>query len=152
MRAFRKKGMMPLENELLSQGVEQLQSGDYGAALELFDKVLEQNPQEPNAWYQKGLALQKLGRYVEAVVVNEQFMALTGDLKKGDKIPENLNDSLLLEIAQQANLTQEWLEQGELQILLGNFENALESYDEALKCKSDGLVQSGICSEETPSA
>jgi CHAT domain-containing protein/Flp pilus assembly protein TadD len=131
--------MMPLENELLSQGVEKLQSGDYGAALELFDKVLAQNPQQPNAWYQKGLALQKLGRYVEAVVVNEQFMALTGNLEKVDKIAENLNDSLLLVIAQQENLTQEWLQQGELQILLGNFENALKSYDEALECKSDCL-------------
>lgn len=130
---------MDSENDFLSQGVERLQAGEYEAALILFEQAIVQNPQQPDSWYQKGLALQKLGRYAEAVVANEKFMALTGDLEKVDKTPENSNDSLLLEIAQQANLTQEWFEQGNLQDLLGNFENALKSYDEALECKSDCL-------------
>jgi CHAT domain-containing protein/tetratricopeptide (TPR) repeat protein len=130
---------MHLENELLSQGVEQLQAGDYGAALELFDKAITQNPQQPDSWYQRGLALQKSGRYAEAAAANEKFMTLSRDLIKVDKVLENLDSSLLFDISQQVNLTNQWLDQGNQQFQLGNFEDALKSYDEALKCKSDCL-------------
>jgi Tfp pilus assembly protein PilF len=49
--------MMPLENELLRQGVERLQAGEYDTALNLFDQAIAHNPKQPDAWYQKGLVL-----------------------------------------------------------------------------------------------
>jgi tetratricopeptide (TPR) repeat protein len=57
--------MMPLGNELLNQGIERLQAGDYEAALILLDRAIAQNPEQPDGFYQKGLVLQKLGRYVK---------------------------------------------------------------------------------------
>jgi tetratricopeptide (TPR) repeat protein len=129
--------MMPLESELLDQGLERLQAGDYEAALELFDKVLAQNPQEPNAWYQKGLALQKLGRYVEAVAANEKFMAFAGNAKKVDQAPELLNHPPLFKISLQPDLLEKWFEQSHQQYLSGDFEGVIASLDKSLEFKPD---------------
>jgi tetratricopeptide (TPR) repeat protein len=135
MRAFRKKGMMPLENEFLSQGVERLKAGDYEAALNLLDQAIAENQQQPDTWYQKGLMLQKLGRYTEAVVANERFMALTETAKKVEKIPETLNRTPLFNMVQQPDLADKWLEQGYQQILSEDYKGAIASLDKVLEIK-----------------
>jgi CHAT domain-containing protein/Flp pilus assembly protein TadD len=130
---------MDSENDFLSQGVERLQAGEYEAALIFLDQAIVQNPQQANAWYQKGLALQKLGCYTEAVVANKKFMDLTADLEKVDKAPETLNYSLLFEISQQTNLTKQWYEIGNQQRLSGDFEGAVVSYGKSLESNPDHL-------------
>jgi CHAT domain-containing protein/Flp pilus assembly protein TadD len=124
---------MPLENELLNQGVERLQEGDYEAALNLLDRAIAQNSQQADAWYQKGLLLQKLGRYVEAVAANERFMALASTAKKVDKALKPLNHAPLFKISPQPDLAEQWLEQGNQQHLSGDFEGAIASYDKSLE-------------------
>lgn len=80
---------MLLENELLSQGIELLQAGEYEAALELLEQAIAQNPQQPDAWYQKSSRLQKQWRYSDvAKRANKKFLISLEALKKVDRTPE----------------------------------------------------------------
>jgi tetratricopeptide (TPR) repeat protein len=128
---------MPLENELLNQGLERLQAGDYEAALNLLDRAIAENPRQPDAWYQKGLVLQKLGRYVEAVVANQKFSALTRALKKVSKTQVKSKYSVLSMASQQSDSAERWYAQGTQEFQLGSFEDAIASFDKALKMKLD---------------
>jgi tetratricopeptide (TPR) repeat protein len=130
---------MDSENDCLSQGVEKLQAGEYEEALILLDRAIVQNPQRPDAWYQKGLALQKLERYAEAVKANQTFLAAIDVWKTVNITPENLNETPLFEIFQQTNLPEEWCELGNQQILSSDFEGAVASYDRALESNPDHL-------------
>jgi tetratricopeptide (TPR) repeat protein/CHAT domain-containing protein len=136
---LRGKEIMDSENDFLSQGVERLQAGEYEAALIFLDQAIVQNPQQADAWYQKGLVLQKLGRYVEAVKANQTFLAAIDVWKTVNTTPENLNGTPLFEISQQTNLTEEWCELGNQQILSSDFEGAVASYDRSLESNPDHL-------------
>lgn len=50
-----------------NQGFQQLQAGNYEAALTSFKNALALDPNNPKTWEQRGIALQNLGRYVEAI-------------------------------------------------------------------------------------
>ncbi len=123
---------MDSENDFLSQGMERLQTGEYEAALNFLEQAIVQNPQQPDTWYQKGLALQKLGRYVEAVKANQKFSTLTRALKKADKTSKKLKLSRSGETLQNSDLAQKWFEQGTQEFLLGHFESVLACYDKGL--------------------
>ncbi|NJR52311.1 MAG: tetratricopeptide repeat protein [Leptolyngbyaceae cyanobacterium CSU_1_3] len=129
--------MIPLENELLNQGVERLQAEDYEAALNLLEQAITENPQQPDAWYQKGLVLQKLGRYVEAVQANQKFSALTRALKRSDKKSKKLKPSQSVKTSKNSDVALEWFEQGTQELLLGNFEGALTNYDKGLEIQPE---------------
>ena len=128
---------MPLENELLNQGIERLQSGDYEAALNLLNRAIAENPQQPDSWYQKGLVLQKLGRYVEAVKVNQKFSALTRDLKRSNKSLKKLKSAQSGKSSKNLDSALEWFEKGVQKWLSGNFEDALINYDEGLEIQPE---------------
>ena len=49
--------------ELMIEGIEYLNEGNYDEALNYFQKSLEQNPNLPECNYYKGLALQLLSQY-----------------------------------------------------------------------------------------
>jgi CHAT domain-containing protein/Flp pilus assembly protein TadD len=106
-------------DELFNKGLEQFQSGQYEAALELFAQIIAQDPRYLDAWYQKGAALQKLGRYGEAIVVNQFFSTLA---------TQQLGQTLLI---------RQCFEQGYQQALLDNFEAALGCYDKVLKMQPE---------------
>jgi tetratricopeptide (TPR) repeat protein len=129
--------MMSLENELLNQGVERLQAGDCEAALNLLDQAIAENPEQPDAWYQKGLVLQKLGCYVEAVKANQKFSTLTRALKRSDKISKKLKPSQSVKTSKNSDVALEWFEQGTQEFLSGNFEGALTNYDKGLEIQPE---------------
>ena len=56
--------------------IESMQTGDYEAALSLFDNILEQLPADPVTLTSKGHALKTLGRYDDAV---EAYRAAVGN-------------------------------------------------------------------------
>ena len=57
--------MTELEN-LIQNGVKNLQDGNFENALSFFEQALLLKPDDPDLWNQKGIALRSLGRYDEA--------------------------------------------------------------------------------------
>ncbi len=51
---------------LIEKGTENLQEGDFESALSFFEQALLLEPENPDLWNQKGIALRSLGRYDEA--------------------------------------------------------------------------------------
>ena len=54
-------------DELIKMGKKQLEDGQYDAALNLFQKAILLNQNDPDLWNLKGIALRSLGRYNEAI-------------------------------------------------------------------------------------
>jgi len=54
-------------DELVKIGKKQLEDGQYDDALNLFQKAILLNRNDPDLWNLKGIALRSLGRYNEAI-------------------------------------------------------------------------------------
>ena len=54
-------------DELIKMGKKQLENGQYDDALNLFQKAILLNRNDPDLWNLKGIALRSLGRYNEAI-------------------------------------------------------------------------------------
>ena len=54
-------------DELIKMGKKQLEDGQYDNALNLFQKAILLNQNDPDLWNLKGVALRSLGRYNEAI-------------------------------------------------------------------------------------
>jgi len=54
-------------DELVKMGKKQLEDGQYDDALNLFQKAILLNRNDPDLWNLKGIALRSLGRYNEAI-------------------------------------------------------------------------------------
>ncbi|NYT01385.1 MAG: tetratricopeptide repeat protein [Methanosarcinales archaeon] len=59
--------MMSKEKVLLHKGMDQVKRGEYELAMEYFSRVLEINPENPEAWNNQGVALFRLGQVEEAL-------------------------------------------------------------------------------------
>jgi len=54
-------------DELIKMGKKQLEDGQYDDALNVFQKAILLNRNDPDLWNLKGIALRSLGRYNEAI-------------------------------------------------------------------------------------
>jgi len=54
-------------DELIKTGKKQLEDGQYDDALNLFQKAILLNQNDPDLWNLKGITLRSLGRYNEAI-------------------------------------------------------------------------------------
>jgi len=54
-------------DELIKMGKKQLEDGQYDNAVNLFQKAILLNRNDPDLWNLKGIALRSLGRYNEAI-------------------------------------------------------------------------------------
>ena len=54
-------------DELIKMGKKQLEDGQYDDALNLFQKAILFNRNDPDLWNLKGITLRSLGRYNEAI-------------------------------------------------------------------------------------
>jgi len=54
-------------DELIEMGKKQLEDGQYDDALNLFQKAILLNRNDPDLWNLKGITLRSLGRYNEAI-------------------------------------------------------------------------------------
>ena len=57
---------MSTADELFQSGKKNLDNENYDGALIFFDQALELEPENPDIWNMKGIALRSLGRYNEA--------------------------------------------------------------------------------------
>jgi len=54
-------------DELIKIGKKQLEDGQYDDALNLFQKAILLNRNDPDLWNLKGISVRSLGRYNEAI-------------------------------------------------------------------------------------
>ena len=54
-------------DELIKMGKKQLEDGQYDDAVNLFQKAILLNQNDPDLWNLKGIALRSIGRYNEAI-------------------------------------------------------------------------------------
>jgi tetratricopeptide (TPR) repeat protein len=85
-------------------------------AIENYDKVLQSNQENHEAWYNRGNALAQLGRHEEAIKSYDKALLFKGDYHKA------------------------WYNRGNALAQLGRGEAAIDSYDKALLFKGDDSV------------
>jgi len=103
---------------LFNQGLQQLQAGNYSAALADFDTALAISPNNPSIWEKRALALQNLGRYAAALASNKialSFYSNNIELFRADV----------------------WFDLGYEQAIEGDILGALACFDKALELKPD---------------
>ncbi|MEG4351972.1 tetratricopeptide repeat protein [Microcoleus sp. LAD1_D3] len=62
--------------ELYKQGVDRYYAGDLGGAIAAFEKALEINPEDYDAWNGRGITLNGLGRNSEAIIALEKALEI----------------------------------------------------------------------------
>lgn len=62
------------ERELLEQGIDRIEQGNYQEAINIFTEVIEQHPREPAPYINRGIAHQKLGNYEDAIEDYQQAL------------------------------------------------------------------------------
>jgi tetratricopeptide (TPR) repeat protein len=64
--------------DAILEGNEHFYKGEYSKAIESYDKALEINKKDVNAWNNKGSALGNLGRYDEAIECYDKVLEIDG--------------------------------------------------------------------------
>lgn len=67
------------ERALLSRGMDRVRQRKFEEALEIFDRALAANPEIPEAWNNRGVALYGLGRLDEALQSYDRCLALDAE-------------------------------------------------------------------------
>ncbi len=63
--------------ELIQKGDKLVEDGKYDEALDFYEKAFIINPNDPDLWNKKGIALRSLGRYDEAVECFNQSLKIS---------------------------------------------------------------------------
>jgi tetratricopeptide (TPR) repeat protein len=96
------------EKVQIHRGMDRVRRGQYEEAVDIFDKVIAQNPESVEAWNNRGVALFRAGRPDEAIASYDRSLELD---------PENL-DALR--------------NKGFVLRALGRLDEALEAYDKVM--------------------
>ena len=67
------------EKAMLYRGMDQVRQRKFEQALETFDRIIAANPNIPEAWNNRGVALYSLGRLDEALEVYDIVLQKGGD-------------------------------------------------------------------------
>ncbi|MDJ0846000.1 tetratricopeptide repeat protein [Crocosphaera sp.] len=70
----------PHLNDLLIQGMEKGIQGDYQGAIALFTEILQFNPHEVEAYYNRGIAYTKINNYQAAIADFTQALTLNSTI------------------------------------------------------------------------
>lgn len=77
--------------ELLAEGFLYYAKGNYEEAIKCYDKVVELEPENIEAWYEKGNILEQLRHYKEAINCYDKVLMLYDYKKRGDEVPKYYN-------------------------------------------------------------
>ena len=67
------------EKAMLHRGMDKVRAKSFEQALNIFEKIIAANPDIPEAWNNRGVALYSLGRLDEALDSYERSLALDGE-------------------------------------------------------------------------
>lgn len=119
----------------------------YDNSLKLFDRVVNNNPNDDAAWNNRGVTLNELGEYERAIASFDKVVEINPDddaawnnrgnaLDKLDEHEQALsNYDKALKI--NPNLEEAWYNRGSALANLDRYEEAVTSYDEAIAIDSD---------------
>ncbi len=132
---------------LIEQGHQQLDKGDYAAALETFQQAAAEAPQNHEVLYGLGLACYRLERYEQAVEYLNQALevkpnyilalAWRGMAYKELKETQQAEADFQQVIALTPGDADDWRGRGIALDKLGRYEDAIAAYDKALEIKPD---------------
>ncbi len=135
---------------LIQQGKDALKIDDPATAMLRFRQALKLDGQNPDLWAQCGVALQRLGRYPEAMIANTNAQTLyTNHKAEVQPLPVTLEDleppsrssapSPAPSRPQKSGLDDPnfWLERAGALVNAGSYELAIASYDKALALQPD---------------
>ena len=105
--------MKTKEKVLISKGIDKVKLEKFLEAIQLFDRVLEINPESVDAWNNRGVALYRLGKTEEALDCYDRALKI---------------DPGFLEA---------WRNKGFVLRSLERFESALECYDRVIAAEED---------------
>ncbi len=103
------------EKVLIHRGMDKVKRMEYEEALDIFDRVLAMNPQIPEAWNDRGVALFRLGRAEEALECYSRSLAIDSE-----NLDALRNKGLVLRS-------------------MGDLEGALQAYDSVLQKGGDSV-------------
>ncbi|MBD2533325.1 tetratricopeptide repeat protein [Nostoc flagelliforme FACHB-838] len=120
---------------------------EYEAAIASYEQALKLKPDYHQAWYNRGIALDDLGRFEEAIASYNQALKFKPDyhevLNNRGNVLGNLgrNEEAIASYDQALKFKPDyhdtWYNRGIALGNLGRFEEAITSYDQALKFKPD---------------
>ena len=127
------------------QGLAELEAGNYEQALSFFERAIAINENQAEVWTKRAVALQHLNRIGEAIEANQRAIAL---IKENQLLATNnfLNNSTQSKVEFSPSIpepvinlddAEKWLKQGNSLFLEGRYQEAVASYDNALKIKPD---------------
>ncbi len=131
----------------LSKGNDQLFSGNLQAAIASYDRAIEIKPDYHKAWYNRGLALDDLGRNEDAIASYDRAI----EIKPDDDVAWNNRGVALINLGRnedaiasydraveiKPDLHEAWYGRGNALRDLGRNEDAIASYNLAIKIKPD---------------
>lgn len=119
---------------LNNQGNENQKDEKYDSASALYDRIVENNPDEVLPYFNKGLSLYKQGKFEEAINSFNEASALSGNEKLTAEILYNKGNSFFKK--------GEKLLQNDPEKAVKSMGSAIKSYKEALK-KNPNFVEAG---------
>ncbi len=147
--------------EIILEGNGHFYKKEYDEAIECYDRAMELDANNPEAWFDKGCALGKQKRYDEAIEWYDKAMEMKPDYAFGLNNKGNALDNLgrpgeaiewydkALEIEPDDAITLS--NKGLALDKLGKHKETIESYDKALEINpnhADALYSKGIAQEE----
>ena len=135
------------DNSWFGQGCQQLKKGNFEDALFCFEKVIELEPDNHEAWIRRGGALGNLGRFEEAINSYDKALEIKPnfheawfnrciDLGNLGRFKEAIN-SYEKAVKIKPDGYKAWYNRGLALVNLGRLEEAINSYEKALKIKPD---------------
>jgi tetratricopeptide (TPR) repeat protein len=127
------------------QGLAELEAGNYERALMFFERAIVINGNQAEVWTKRAVALQNLNRIEEAIEANQRAITL---IKGNQLLATNnfLNNSTQSKVESSPSIpepiinlddAEKCFEQGNSLFLEGRYQEAIASYDQALKVKPD---------------
>jgi tetratricopeptide (TPR) repeat protein len=127
------------------QGLAELEVGNYEQALMFFDRAIAINENQAEVWTKRAITLQNLNRIGEAIEANQRVITL---IKGNQLLATNnfLSNSTQSKVEFSPSIPKPfinldvaniWFEQGNSLFLEGRYQEAIASYDKAVKIKPD---------------
>ena len=138
-------------DELIQQGVELQQAGDFAGSLAAFSKIVEADPTHAQAWYCKGIAHAEIQEFDQAIAAYRLSIEHAGErasmpLYNLGNLYQELHKPkealLCFEEATQVDpeMADAWVNMGRIFDDLGSHQTAIECYDVALTLDDEDFV------------
>ena len=152
--------MIPEDADYVNKGIYQYQKGNYEEAIDFFNKALEINRKNENAWYRKGLALSDIEKYKEALKAYNEAIKINpehgkawhnkgialNNLLKYKKAIRAYNKAISINKVEEINQVHAlpWIYIGFLYYDFKKYEEALKAIENAIKIYENDKIRNNF--------